>query len=102
MPVVGRLFQDFPERLEFRGSGPCAPGDEPRVAADLPQAQELGECGEPEGIFSRAGGLQVEELALGLLLEGAVEPGLVGLKGAPYDLLDPGRQLWGHDELRAP
>ncbi len=70
-------------------------GDEARIAADLPQPEELSEHREAQLVFAGAAGFEVEQLALGALLRLAVERGLRGRKLAPHDLLHLGRQLGG-------
>ena len=98
VPVVERLREDLPERLELRGA---VEGRRRRTFRRQASGRSRSGAGAGAGSAPRTarraspapGGLQVEQLALGLLLERAVERRLGGLEGAPDDLLDPRGQL---------
>lgn len=67
----------------------------------MAKAEKLGEGGEAEFGFAGAGGFEIEELALGALLELAVEGGLGGGEFAPDDLLDTRGEFGGDGALGA-
>src|SRR5208283_5030992 len=101
--------EDLPERLELGGAVErTSPGfilprfNQPRVAADLAQPQELGQGNHPQSRLARAGGLKGKELALGFLLERAIERSLRGIEFAPDDLLDARGQLGRDGYFGAP
>ena len=61
--------------------------DETGVAADLAEAEELGEGGELEFRFAGTAGFEVEEFAFGFFLRVAVKFGLCRSHLAPDDVL---------------
>ena len=79
MAVVERLVEQLAQGGEFCGvGGGGGLRDEPRIAADLAQSEELGEHREAQLVFAGAAGFEVEQLALCALLGLAVERGLRG------------------------
>ncbi len=110
--VVDGFGEELGEGLEFGGRNGLRRGrggigavgrflNEARVAADLAEAEELGEGGELEAAFAGAAGGEVEELALGGFLSVAVELGLRRGEIAPDDLLDFFGELGGDGEFGA-
>lgn len=111
MAVVEGFGEDFAEGVQFRGVGerggagvwrigfgrkirarnrlPVGSAcDQAGVAADLAEAEELGEGGELQFRFAGTAGFEVEEFAFGSFLGVAVEFGLRGRQLAPDGLLD--------------
>ena len=87
--VVDGLGEEFGKVFQLRGHVRGRIGrDEPRVAANLAEAEKLRQRGELEPGLARAAGLEIEELALAALLRVAVEPGLGGAELAPDRVLE--------------
>ncbi len=90
VPVVDGLCQKFLEGLELGGRRSHLLGrlEQPGIAAELSEAEQLGECRELEPPLVRTAGLKVDELAFAALLEFPVSRGLLIGKVAPDDLLN--------------